>query len=245
MISNPGRAAVVETKCGRRTEEPDITPSKVEKRTRSRNRLPRSREMRELSRELASLAFTRVKQGGQLLVRQREQLRRALAAVGTNLDWAATAAPDRDSVDEISKDVLRIARNGARSLVRELDTLRAAKKAEMAQLESVAAVARELAVDPDAAYPVEITYSHTARDGSAGLVTKTEMRTVNDAEEALGVAETIEGRMDRWEALRDQMTDELEEKQRELGVMQSTLSDFVKSQQPLLREVLVTLHWVV
>ena len=200
--------------------------------------------MRDLSRELASLAFTRVKQGGRLLVRQREQLRRALAAIGTNLNWAATAAADRDAVDEISKDVLRIARNGARSLARELDTLRAAKSSETAQLESVAAVARELAEDPDAAYPVEIAYSHTARDGSAELVTRTEVCTVNDAEEAQGVARTIEGRMGKWEALRDQMRDELGEKKRELAEMKATLPDFVKSQEPLLREVLVTLLWI-
>jgi hypothetical protein len=91
-------------------------------------------------------------------------------------------------------------------------------------------------------YPTEITYLHTARDSVRDLVTKTEKRIVNDADEAMGVARTIEKNMARWEGLRDEMIIELVERQEEVATMKKDLSNFVQTLQELLQEVLVTLH---
>jgi len=183
-----------------------------------------------------------MKQDGRLLVRQREQLRRALATSGQSLGWAGRAARGGDWLADINKDVLRIARNGAKSMTRELANRKAAKRKEMARLKAVIASTQKLAENPDTAYPTEIIFSHTARDSTRMLVTKTEERTVNDADEALGVVRTIEKNLIRWEVLKDAMIVEFEESQEELGAMKRNLSGFVQAQQSLLREVLVTLH---
>lgn len=198
--------------------------------------------MGQVARDLASLAFARMKQDGELLVRQREQLRRALAASGRSLGWAGTAARDPDWSAHINKDVLRVARNGARSLARELATQQTTKKKEMQTLKKFAKKIEKLAENPDTEYPTEITYLHTARDSVRDLVTKTEERVVNDADEAMSVVRNIEKNMPRWEGLRDEMIIELKEKQAEVAAMKRNLSSFVQTLEPLLKEVLVTLH---
>ncbi len=224
------------------TKEPVISTKIVETPIRSGTEIPDSQEMGQVARDLATLAFARMQQDGELLVRQHEQLRRALAASGRSLGWAGTAAHDADWATDINKDVLRIVRNGARSLMRELATKQTTKEKEMLRLEEVAAAAEKMAEDPDTVYPTEITYLHTARDSVRDLVTKTEKRIVNDADEAMGVARTIEKNMARWEGLRDEMIIELVERQEEVTTMKKDLSNFVQTLQELLQEVLVTLH---
>ncbi len=198
--------------------------------------------MGQVARDLATLAFARMQQDGELLIRQQEQLRRALAASGRSLGWAGRAAHNAEWEADVNKDVLRIARNGARSLLRELATRETTKKNELKTLKKVAAAITKMAEDPDAEYPIELTYLHTARDSVRDLVTKTEERIVNDGEEAMAVVRNIEKNSARWETLRDEMIIELKERQKEVGAMKRNLSSFVQSLQPLLREVLVTLH---
>ena len=219
-----------------------ISTKIAETPNRSGHEIPDSQEMGQVARDLASLAFARMQQEGELLVRQQEQLRRALAATGRSLGWAGRAAHNADWEADVNKDVLRIARNGARSLTRDLAAQEASKKKEMVRLKDIAAATEKMAENPDTVYPTEITYLHTARDSVRDLVTKTEERVVNDADEAMGVVRTIEKNLARWEGLRDEMVIELKERQQEVAAMQRNLSSFVKSLQSLLEEVLVTLH---
>lgn len=201
----------------------------------------RSAEIREIAREVAALALLRGKQGGRLNIRQRESLRRALAAAGEKMGWSATVANSDDPVGEVADTVKKIVRSGARSLKREVADELASKKREGARLENVVEMAHELAADPSVDFPTEITYSHTALDAAEGLVTKTETVTVSDAGEALEAAKKIEQRMGRWGKLKVQMLEELKDRQKRLGTLTSELSDFVESSQGILKEIILTL----
>jgi hypothetical protein len=201
----------------------------------------RSAEIREIAREVAALALIRVKQGGRLNIRQREDLRRALASAGEKMGWSATVANSDDPVGEVAESVKKIVRSGARSLKRELADELAAKKREDARLENVVEMAHELAADPSVDFPTEITYSHTAMDATVGLVTKTETVTVTDAGEALEAAKKIEQGMGRWGKLKVQMLEDIKDRQKRLGVLTGELSDFVESSHGLLKEIILTL----
>ena len=48
--------------------------------------------------------------------------------------------------------------------------------------------------------------------------------------------------MNRWENLRVQMVEELQRKQAQLEVVRGSVSEFVKSQQGTLHEVMAVLH---
>ena len=69
-----------------------------------------------ISREVAHLAFMKVKQEDWLSVRQQEQLRRALMSLGELLGWAVTSANSEDPIADISKSTRKIMANGARAI---------------------------------------------------------------------------------------------------------------------------------
>jgi hypothetical protein len=98
-----------------------------------------------------------------------------------------------------------------------------------------------LAADAKTEYPAEVEYSHTARDGLRRLVTKTEALTLADADEATSAAATLEKRLEGYAKLRDQMLEELEERQRQIDEMRDGLSGFVAASNRLVVEVLATL----
>ena len=200
-----------------------------------------SADTSSISREVAHLAFTKVKQDDWLNIRQQEQLRRALMALGEALGWAVTSANSEDPIAAISKSTRKMMSNGARSLKRSLAKKMATKKAEITELKKVAKSIRRLAENPNTIYPLEITYSRSARDSVQSMFTKTENIEVNDALETLGCAESIERNLDHWTTLRDQMIAELKVEQKHLSVMTQTLSQFVKSMHRLLGEVIATL----
>jgi hypothetical protein len=215
---------------------------KAEKPQAPRKVLARSPEMLEVSRQLATVALARVEQDGHLSVRQREQLRRALSTAGDTLGWIRSATGSKDSVAAVSKDVLKMAKVGAKAMAKDLAEELAKKRTEMTQVSEAAEAARALAEDPDTVYPTEMTYYFTARNASQGLVTKTETIEANDAKEALSASESIERNIAGRAKLADLMVLDLEAKQGQIEVMTRTLPEFVKFSHELLREVLVTLQ---
>jgi len=215
---------------------------KVEKPQAPKKVLARSPEMIEVSRQLSTVALARVEQDGHLSVRQREQLRRALSTAGDMLGWIRRSASSKDSVSEVSKDVLKMAKVGAKAMAKDLEAELASKRTEMDQVMEAAAAARTVSEDPDTTYPTEMTYYFTARNASQVLVTKTETIEANDAKEAMSASESIERNIAGRQKLSDLMTLELEGRQERIEVMTRTLPDFVKFSHPLLREVLVTLQ---
>lgn len=190
---------------------------------------------------MALLALEKLRQDGTLGVRQREQLRRAFSAAADELGWSSMPGSRDDRVAAATSDVEELAAAGALSLERDLAELLEEKKAEMEQLEGVVASLESLAADEQTSYPTEVVYSHTARDGTRRLVTKTETLTLNDADEALAAAAKVEKRLESFAKLRDQMIEDLEQRQAQLDEMRHGLSGFVASSNGLVVEVLATL----
>ncbi len=203
----------------------------------------KSPELDGAGREMASLALERLRQDGRLRVRQREQLRRALSTAADALGWPSAPGSDTDKIKAATKDMAKLADGGARSLEQDLVELLAEKKTEMQRLEKVAQEIQELAADAKTSYPAVIEYSHTARDGSRGLVTKTETLTLNDADEALSAAASIEKRLESFAKLRDQMIEDLKHRQRQVAEMREELPSFVASSNALVAEVIATLTY--
>ena len=201
----------------------------------------RSKEMKEIAREVAALAVLRGKQGGRLNVRQREDLRRVLAKAGEKLGWTVTAPSAEDGVAAANQTLKRLVRSGARSMKREVAEDLSAKKKEEARLEKVVEHIRRIADDPSTDYPIEVSYSRTARAAGQGFITKTETLTFENAGDAVQAAKTMENSLGRWAKLRDQMLEELKQRQKRVGEVTGNLSEFVESFQGLLREVIVTL----
>lgn len=208
---------------------------------KSKRALARSPEMKRVTGQLAEIAVARVKQQGRLKVRQREQLRRAIAKAGETLGWAATAPFKSDPVAELSKEVGKLVKRGARRMKRNVRHELEEKESEIAQLRKVVKAVEELADDPDS-LPAEITYSHTARHASLGLVTKTETLELENEEEARKAANKMKKRIKRWSKYRDQMLEELEQERQYLRATTQNLSEFVDSSRPVLGEVLATMH---
>jgi len=194
-----------------------------------------------VSREIAHLAFVKVKQDDWLTVRQEEQLRRALMSLGELLAWEVTSANSDDPIADVSKSTKKMMTNGARAIKRSLANDMAIKKAEITALKKVARSTRKLSENPKTVYPFEITYHRSARDSVQSMFTKTEDVEVNNAEETLALAEAIERQIDHWTTLRDIMIAELKLEQKQLGVMTKNLSEDVKSMHTLLGEVVATL----
>jgi len=204
--------------------------------------LPRSAELHDLSRKLAVLALAQVDQEGHLGVRQREQLRRALATAGEALGWAGRVAAIEDAIAEVSKDVLTMTKGGAKSLAKDLEVELASKKTEMSQIRKAAAAATRMAERKKTTYPTEITYAFTARDATGDLVTKIETLPMENAEDALSAVATIEKNPTGRTKLRDLMITDLKQKQKQVEVMTETLPDFLEYSHDLLRDVLHNLQ---
>ena len=194
-----------------------------------------------ISREVAHLAFMKVKQEDWLSVRQQEQLRRALMSLGELLGWAVTSANSEDPIADISKSTRKIMANGARAIKRSLANDMAIKKAEIRELKKAARSIRKLSESPKTVYPLQITYCRSARDSVQSMFTKTEEIETDDAEATLKCAEAIERNIEHWTTLRDIMIAEIKLEQKQLGTMTKGLSEFVKSMHPLLGEVVATL----
>ncbi len=203
---------------------------------------PRSAALHDVSRQLATLALAQVDQEGHLGVRQREQLRRALATAGEALGWAGKVAGRDDGVAEVSKDVLTMAKGGAKSMAKDLAVELTGKKTEMSQLKRAAATATKMAESKKTVYPTEITYTFTVRDATGDLVTKTETLPMENADEAFSAVTTIEKNPTGKLKLKDLMIADLKQKQKQLEVMTNTLSDFIEYSHDLMRDVLHNLQ---
>lgn len=213
---------------------------KAEKPPTLRSLLARSPELKQVSRRLSVLALAQAEQEGKLGVRQREQLRRALAAAGDELGWAGTGRDE--SLTDINKSVLSLAKAGAKAMVKDLADELADKKTEVAQLGATMKAVRKLADLKKTTYPQELSYTFTARDGSQGLITKTEELVLNDADEANSAGDRIERSLPGREKLADLMVVDLKLRAKKLDAMTKALPDFVKGTTELLRDVLVTLQ---
>lgn len=211
----------------------------TDRQTRLREKVESSPELLKASRQLAVLALAQ--QDRPLSPREREELRRGLVVAGEALGWSEALATNADPVVEFVHDVTSLAVLGVESLGSDLAQERANKQTEMSRLSDVAAYARELAADPNATYPAEITYSYTVRDPYQGLVTKTAKSTVSNPQEALGAAEALQKSIEGRSKLTDLMVIDLDERRGRLHAMTRKIPDFVKSAQSLLDEVIANL----
>jgi hypothetical protein len=198
-------------------------------------------ELEEVSRKMATIALQKSRQEGALKVRQREQLRRALAAAAESLGWDLIPGENADRVAAATRDMTQLADAGAKSLERDLEGLLDGKKNEMKELKKVVKTVSALAVDKKAEFPTEIDYSLTARNGTRGLFTKTETLTLNDADEALSAAAALEKRLDNVTKLRDEMLIELKGKLRQVVDVRRDSAAFVESSNRLVVDVLANL----
>ena len=188
---------------------------------------------------MAVLALAWVKQDGHLRVRQREQLRRAIASAAEFLGWITIA---EDPVETATKDVVKLTKSGTQTLTRELADEVATKKSEISELKRAASSMEKLAKKGDFTNPIEFSYSHTARRSADDLVTKVETLTLLEAQEATDAAAVIERKVETWTKLRDQMLVVLKQKQRQVEDMKSSVPAFVTSSQGIVRDVFATLH---
>lgn len=179
-----------------------------------------------------------MKQDRQLRVRQREQLRRALSTAARILSWEAISD---DDLEIATRDIAKLARSGTRSIRRELDREVAEKRMETVRLKAAARTLREVAEGPESVYPVEFSYSYTARVPSRGVVTKTEPLTLADAEEARAAADAAERRSEAWNKLRVEMLEELRVREQRWVELSSSLSSFAEASRGMVREVLAVL----
>jgi len=198
-------------------------------------------EVLELGRVVATLALERVRQNGTLNVRQRDQLRRAVAQIAEARAWVMIPGAAADRVTKAAEDLAVLAEAGARSLKSDLADEVAAKNAEIKQLKDVARAVQKMAASDATTYPAEMEYSHTARHGSQDLVTKTDTLTLADSAEARSAAATLEKSMEGWARLRDQMLEELANRQHQIEQMRRGLASFVDASRTLVGEVLAVL----
>lgn len=191
----------------------------------------------ELGRVVATLALDRLLQNGNLNVRQRDQLWRALLRTAEARAWVLIPGTPSDRVTKAAQDLAALAEAGAQSMKKEIAAEIAAKNGEMQQLEEVVRAVQEMAASEKTIYPTEIEYSHTARQGSQSLVTKTDALMLSDTAEAENAAATMEKRMGEWARLRDQMLEELAHRQHQIEETRRSLSGFVDASRKLLGEV--------
>lgn len=202
----------------------------------------RTTEVRDIGRSLATLGLVKIKKGEKLNVRRRETLRRALAEAGEPLRWSEIAALSENPVEIASGDVKKMVRSGARSIERTVSDELAEKKAEVRRLKKVVAELISLAEDDGTEFPVEVTYSRTARRAGEGFVLKTETLELNDAEEALKAAKKIEKSLPNWTKIRDEMIADLKREQDTIKALTGNLGDLVESWRGVVKEVLVTMR---
>lgn len=198
-------------------------------------------ELNAASRTLASLALDRLRQEGGLAVRQREQLRRALATAGEALEWGVFDGERADGAAAAKKDLAALAELGANSLEQDLARQLEEKRAEIDALEDVTRSLRALAADAETVYPAEVAYTHTARDSQRQLVTKIATLVLVDADGAATAASSLEKKLDGFTKLRDEMIDDLRQSRRRIGEMRKELGGFIQASNGLVLEVLATL----
>ena len=203
--------------------------------------MARSPEIQRVSREFSTLALAKQEQLGQLNVRQHEKLRRALATAGEELAWNEIESKSGDPMVEINKAVLRMARNGAKAMVKDLEEQLATKKKETRALQKMKESLMKLGENPKTEYPALISYDFTARDSSQNPITKTENLELNEASEAIKASEGMERSTNSRAKLTDLMIVRLKEQRVRLDLMASTLPEFVKSTHPVIHAVMATL----
>ena len=199
-----------------------------------------SPELEEAARTVALLVMDKVRDDGTLGVRQRQQLRRALLVASEELDWASLRSSQEDRVAGARKDVEELVILGIKGLEREVANVLDEKRGEKARLQEVVASIRTLADDPETTFPVTMEYSHTGRDGSRSVATKSATLVVNDAKEAVAAADALERKLEGYEKLRVQMVEELKERTRMLREMKKDLSQVTPAFQGMMVEVLAT-----
>ena len=217
--------------------EHPISPRKTKKASTARKVDIRSAETQLIGRKLAAMALAWVKQDGQLGVRQKEKIRRALSAAAEALNWAVI---HDDPYETAAKDVVKLTNAGAKALAKDLADELVSKKAEMTQLKKAAAALVKLSEKGDFTDPIEFTYTRTAREAH-GLGTKTEVLTLLDADEALNGAAVIEKKTPSWEKLRDLMLEALKKEQKLIAVTKDRVPEFVDSTKGTVKEVFATL----
>lgn len=174
-------------------------------------------------------------------MRQEEQLRRALRTAGEALEWGLLALDPAGETGEVVADIRRLTRAGLRQMERDLEAEISEKRKEVRQLRRTVNVLEKLAENDPAAFPAEIEYRYTAKQGQGGLVTKTEEVVLEDSEEAQQTAEKLERRLDRLSLLRDQMVEHLQHRLEILAAAKAELRNFVRGTGWLVDEVLATL----
>jgi hypothetical protein len=212
------------------------------KRQSSRNVSFQSAEVREIGKNLATLGLVRMEKGSKLNVRRREKLRRALREAGAPLRWSVVAATSDDPVAVAAKDLKKLVRSGARSLDRSLTKELADKKSEVTRLTKVVASLQKIAADPKVEYPMEVSYSRTAKGTVGGYVVKTETLTLANSDAALSAARKIEKSLPRWTKLRDEFVEDLKRRRESVEDLTGNLSGLVESWRGMLKEVLVTMR---
>jgi hypothetical protein len=127
------------------------------------------------------------------------------------------------------------------SLSSDLAEERAQKQTETSRLSEAAAYTRRLAGDPDATYPVEITYSYTTRDPYGAFVTRSATTTVSNEGEALGAAASLDRSIESRSKLADLMVLDLAERRSRLQAVARGLTDFARSSRGLVADVIASL----
>lgn len=211
----------------------------VKRQTGLRKEIASSPELLQVARQLAVLALAQ--QDGPLSPRQREELRRALAVAGDALGWAETHVGSGDPVADVSPDMLALATKGVESLDDDLAKEWADKQTEVSRLLDAAAYAQKVSENPKTTYPTDITYCYTVRDPYQRLMTKTATNTVNDPQEAMGVAEALRKSIESRTKLTDLMVIDLEQRRERLNAIGRTFPDFVRSARGVLGEVIANL----
>lgn len=191
---------------------------------------------------MAGLALAKLEQEEFLNVRQYEQLRRGLAIAGEELGWADIETKSGDPVPEIKKALLRMCRNGARAIAKDLAEELAVKKKETKSLAKLAASLHKMAASKKTEYPVITSYEYTARDSSQNQVTKTEELELNEASEVQSAADGMDRSAPSREKQANLMIIALKARQGRVEEMTKRLPEFVESMEKMVREVLATLQ---
>ncbi len=200
-----------------------------------------SAELRQTFRDIAALAIAKFEQEGQLNVRQGEQLRRALASAAEELGWNELALGTDEPVREIRKIVLRLTRNGAKAIAKDLEGELAVKKKETKELAKFAASLHKMAASSKTEYPLMLQYDYTARDASKNLVTRTEELELNEASEVTSAAEGMERSTPSRQKLTDAKIVEIKATQARVAEVTKGLPEFTATLDTLIEEVLATL----
>jgi len=199
-------------------------------------------ELKDVPKDLATMALAHVRQDGDLGVRQGEQLRRALATIGEAMGWTATRLESDKAMVSLHHDLLTLAKGGAKFLAKDLVDELALKKTEVERLQASSDEARARAENEKATYPWHIPYSYTVRAAVGDLVTKSDVLVINDVAECLSAADSVVKNIAGRTKLRDLMIIALEEKQVRVEAMTKTLPEFLQDCDGVLREVLANLQ---